>query len=63
MLGEEMILSKETQEKGTVIVLDLKGLSLSHARQFTLKQIKKFVAAFQVCIGSLKQFSHDNNHP
>jgi len=48
MLGEEMILSRETQEKGTVMVHDLKGLSLAHARQFTLRHIKKFIAAFQV---------------
>lgn len=48
LIGEEMIRSEKTQIHGIVVIQDLKGLTVSHARQFTFAQIKKCIAVLQV---------------
>ncbi|OXA60292.1 alpha-tocopherol transfer protein-like [Folsomia candida] len=63
LLGEEMILSPRTQENGTVMIHDLSHLGLSHARQFNMRQIKKFIAVLQGAFPAKFKTIHVINQP
>ncbi|ODN04088.1 Alpha-tocopherol transfer protein-like [Orchesella cincta] len=63
LIGEEMIRSEKTQIHGTVVIQDLKGLTVSHARQFTFAQIKKCIAVLQGAFPAKFKAIHVVNQP
>lgn len=63
LIGEEMIRSEKTQIHGTVVIQDLKGLQVSHARQFSFAQIKKCIAVLQGAFPAKFKAIHVVNQP
>lgn len=48
LVAEEMTYCEESQKVGAVVIVELQGLSMSHAKQLTVAGFRKLLQVFQV---------------